>query len=71
MHSPAQREKWDKNVESTKLISQVSQRLKILHITNKESMGFSKRDFYEKKIKFTHQNALYYYFSSIPSSDNI
>lgn len=70
MHEPEQRQEWDSNILSTDVICVETNELSILHITNKGSLGVSKRDFFEKKVKLeTKEGSLYYFFSSLPHQD--
>jgi hypothetical protein len=57
--------KWDKNIQSAELLHQDNS-LQVLRILNKGSIGLSKRDFYEKKLAFSLDQAEYFYFSSLP-----
>lgn len=67
IHNPEERLKWDRDIEKGETISIVNGKIMLWHQKNKSPISFiSKRDFLEKKMKFSKDNRHFIVFTSIP-----
>jgi hypothetical protein len=67
VHNPDERLKWDKDIESAEVLSIVNSKMMLWHQINRSPISFvNRRDFLEKKFKFTKGNRQFVIFTSIP-----
>lgn len=68
IYNPDERHKWDRDVvESDVIRFEGANTVMLWHQKNKSTNKYiSTRDYIEKKVKFTHSNKKYVYFSSLP-----
>ena len=67
IHNPGERIKWDKDIEFAQVMSILNNKTMLWHQKNKSPIAqLNRKDYLEKKMKFSNDRKYYIFISSIP-----